>query len=157
MKKTSKIILVSVLTLGVAGGVFAFGAHHHYSNMSAQEKAEMISDRIDRKLELNSQQKDNLDALAFHMADLMQQVKQNRQSRFEMMNEILSDGPMDQAALLQKIQDKTTLVNEKAPEVVAKLAVFVDSLDEEQKAEIKQMIEKRQGHRFGGHRGWSDK
>jgi len=149
MQKSSKIILVTVLTVGVVGGVFAYGAHHHFSNLTAQEKAEMISDRIDRKLDLNDMQKQNLDALTLHLADLVQQARENRQSRFEMLNEVLSDGPVDQAALLQKINDKTALVNEKAPEVVAKLAVFIDSLETEQKAKIQQMIEHRSQHRFG--------
>lgn len=159
MKKSSKIVLATVLSVGVAGGVFAFGAHHHFSNMTAQEKAEMISDRIDRKLDLNDVQKQNLDVLTFHIADLMQQVREGRQTRFEMVNEVLSDGPVDQAALLQKITDKTALVNANAPDVVTKLAGFIDSLDAEQKAEIRQMIESRRGHRFGprhGRHGLSD-
>lgn len=159
MKKSSKIVLATVLSVGVAGGVFAFGAHHHFSNMTAQEKAEMISDRIDRKLDLNDVQKQNLDVLTFHIADLMQQVREGRQTRFEMVNEVLSDGPVDQAALLQKITDKTALVNANAPDVVTKLAGFIDSLDAEQKAEIRKMIESRRGHRFGprhGRHGLSD-
>ena len=151
MKKSSKIIIASVLTVGVAGGVFAYGAHHHYSNMTPQEKAEMISDRVERKLELNQEQRQNLDVLALHIADLMQEVKKNRQARMQMFDELISDGPIDQAALLQKINDKTALVNEKAPELVAKVAGFVDSLDADQKAEIRDMVEHRRGHRFGGH------
>jgi Spy/CpxP family protein refolding chaperone len=155
MKKSSKIILTTVLTLGVAGGVFAFGAHHHFSNMSPQDKAEMISDRVDRKLDLTEMQKSNLDTLTFHIADLMQEVRENKQGREEMLNDILTDGPVDQAALLQKINDKTMMINNKAPEVVAKLAGFMDSLDAQQKAKIEQMIEKRKGHRFG-HRGFAE-
>ncbi len=151
MKKSSKIILITVLTVGVAGGVFAYGAHHHFSNMTPQEKAEMISDRIDRKLELNDIQKQNLDALALHVAGLMQEVRENGQARFQMMDEVLSDEPVNQAVLLQKINEKTLMVNQKAPELVSKLAGFIDSLDTEQKTEIKEMIEQRRSHRFGPH------
>lgn len=153
MKKTSKIILVSVLAIGVTGGVFAFGSHHYFSNLSMQEKAEMISDRIDRKLDLNDVQKANLDELTLHVAGLMQQVKDNRQSREDILNGMLSDQPVDQSLILQAINDKTTMINENAPQVVARLAGFVDSLNAEQKAEIKQMIEKRKGHRYGRHEG----
>lgn len=153
MKKTGKIIIASVLAVGVTGAVFAFGSHHYYSNLSMQEKAEMISDRIDRKLDLNDTQKVNLDALTSHVAGLMQQVKDNRQTREELLNGVLSDQALDQAALLQRINEKTALINENAPEVVARLAGFMDSLDADQKAEIKQIIDKRKGHRFAGH-GW---
>ncbi len=153
MKKSSKIIVATVLTVGVAGGVFAFGAHHHYHNMTPQDKAEMISDRIDRKLELNEVQKQNLDDLTFYVADLVQEVRENRQERFTIMDQLLSDAPVDQAALLQKINEKTSKVNETAPELVARLASFVDSLDAEQKAEVKQMVERRGRHGFGRHHG----
>ena len=155
MKKSSKIILITVLTLGVAGGVFAFGAHHHYSNMSIEDKADLINYRVSRKLDLTDIQQANLEALTAHFAGLIEQARENQQSRQEFMNQMLTDQPMDQAAMLQRINEKTALVNEKAPEVVALLAGFVDSLDAEQKAEIKQMIEHRRGHRFGRH-GYSD-
>ncbi|MDJ0833986.1 MAG: Spy/CpxP family protein refolding chaperone [Gammaproteobacteria bacterium] len=153
MKKSSKIIVATVLTVGVAGGVFAYGAHHHFHNMTPQDKAEMISDRIDRKLDLNDLQKQNLDSLTLYVADLVQQVREERQARFQLMDQLLSDNPVDQAALLQKINEKTAQVNENAPELVARLATFVDSLDAEQKAEIQQMIERRGRHGFGRHHG----
>ncbi len=69
------------------------------------------------------------------------------------MDELLSDTPVDQAALLQRINDKTAQVNENAPELVARLATFVDSLDAEQKDEVKQMLERRGRHGFGRHHG----
>ena len=153
MKKSSKIILTTVLSIGVVGGVFAYGAHHHFSNMTAQEKAEMISDRIDRKLELNDLQKQNLDALTLHIAGIVEEVRMERQTRFQMVEDLLSDGPVDQASLVQQINDKTILVNDKAPELVAKLAGFIDSLDAEQKADIKSMIEHRRSHRLNHHGG----
>ena len=48
------------------------------------------------------------------------------------------------------------MINDNAPEMVGLLASFVDSLDAEQKAKIKGMIEKRKGHRFGRHARWSE-
>lgn len=156
MKKSSKIILTTVLSLAVAGGAFAFGSHHYFSNMSAQEKSEMINYRISRKLDLNSEQEVNLELLTGRLAEIMQEVKDNRQDHDKLMQDLISSQTLDQALLLNKIQQKTAAVNEHAPEVVALLAGFVDSLNAEQKAEIKSMIEKRRGHRFGhgdGHRG----
>lgn len=150
MKKRSKIILASVLAIGVTSGVFAFGSHHHFSNMSVQEKAEMINYRISRKLDLNSEQEVNLELLTGRVSELMQQVHENKKSHVDQIGEFLTEEPLDQTALLEKISNKTTLVNQHAPEMVGLLAGFVDSLDNEQKQEIKRMIEKRHGkHRFG--------
>ncbi len=83
MKKSSKIIVASVLTVAVAGGVIGCGAHHHFHKMSAQERAEMISDRIDRKLDLDEAQKQNLDDLTLYVADLVQEVRESREARFQ--------------------------------------------------------------------------
>ncbi len=156
MKKSSKIIIVSVLTLGLAGGAFAFGSHHYFSSMSMQEKADMFGDHVSKRLDLNAVQEDKLDQLTGRIATIMQQVKQDRESHEQFVDQLITDQPLDQTELLNKINQKTAMVNDNAPEMVGLLAGFVDSLNAEQKAEIKAMIEKRRGHRFGRHRGWSD-
>ncbi len=156
MKKFSKIIIVSALTLGLAGGAFAFGSHHYFLSMSMQEKADMFSDHVSKRLDLNVVQEDKLDQLTGRVATIMQQVKQNRESHQQFLDQLITDQPLDQAELLAKINQKTAVVNDNAPEMVGLLAEFVDSLNADQKAEIKDMIEKRRGHRSGRNGGWSD-
>ena len=163
MKKTGKIILTSVLVIGISGAVFAFGSHHYYSNMTLQEKADMFNYHISRKLDLTAEQEVKLESLSGRVAEIMRTVKQDRQIRNEILDELITEGPMDQSALLQRISNKTDLVNQNAPEIVGLMAGFVDSLDAEQKAELKDMIKKRGGHRFGhrfgrhgDHQRWID-
>ncbi len=154
MKKSSKIILVSVLVLGVSGTVLAFGAKHHYENMSMQERADMFNYHISRKLDLNTEQEIKLESLTSRFSEIAQQLRQQRSDRAQFIEDLLDDGPLDQAALLQKITQKTDLVNQNAPEMVALIAQFVDSLDSDQKSELKQMIQKRSSHHgFGRHFG----
>lgn len=155
MKKSSKIIIASVIILGVSGSVLAFGSRHHFENMSMQEKAEMFNYHISRKLELNTEQEIKLESLSSRFAEIMQQVKQQKQDRALFMDQLLGEGPLDQSALLQKISEKTGIVNDNAPEMVALIAQFVDSLDSAQKAELKNMIQKRAEHRgFTSHLGY---
>ncbi len=157
MKKSSKIIIASVVILGISGSVLAFGAKHHFENMSMQEKAEMFNKRISRKLDLNAEQEVKLKSLSSRFAEIIQQVKQQQEDRASVIQQMLGEGPMDQTALLQRITDKTNMVNQNAPEVVALIAQFVDSLDAEQKVELKEMIKNRGGHRgFRGHFGDRD-
>lgn len=151
MQKRTKIIIASVLTLGISGAVFGFGAHHHFSHMSLHEKSEMISDRISRKLDLDELQRDNLERFTAHMATVMQQLREDQSMRDQLIETVISDQPVDQAAILGKIQQKTELLNQQAPETVALLASFMDSLSNEQKQTMKKMIEKRRGHRWGHH------
>ncbi|MBT3204864.1 MAG: hypothetical protein HOM14_20590 [Gammaproteobacteria bacterium] len=156
MKKSSKIIIVSVLTLGLAGGAFAFGSHHYFSSMSMHEKAEMFEGHVSKRLDLNDVQQDKLGQLTDRITTIMQQVKQERQDHEQFLQQLITDQPLDQTELLSKINQKTAMINDNAPEMVGLLASFVDSLDAEQKAKIKGMIEKRKGHRFGRHARWSE-
>ncbi len=150
MKKTTKIVVTTVLVLGVTSAVFAFGANH-FANMSMQDKAEMFSHHIDGKLDLTDVQEGKLDQLITRVSELMQKAHNERESHEQMVDELITDQPLDQSFILQKINSKTEMVNSNAPEVVALLAGFVDSLDAEQKKELKEMIGHRKGGRFGRH------
>jgi Spy/CpxP family protein refolding chaperone len=152
MKKSSKIILASVVVVAVSGSVFAYGARHHFENMSMQEKAEMFNYHISRKLDLNTEQEIKLESLSSRFAEIMQQVRQQKSERSQFIEDMLADGPLDQAAILQKINEKTELVNQNAPEVVALMAQFIDSLDSAQKQELGEMIQHRGGHGGFAHR-----
>jgi inhibitor of KinA sporulation pathway (predicted exonuclease) len=119
-----------------------------------QEKTDMFNYHISRKLELNSEQEITLESLTSRFAEITQQLKQQKEDRAQFIEQILAEGPMDQASLLQKITEKTDMVNQNAPEMVALIAQFVDSLDAGQKAELKTMIEKRGNYTgFGGRFG----
>ncbi|MCP4387774.1 MAG: hypothetical protein GY802_05740, partial [Gammaproteobacteria bacterium] len=56
----------------------------------------------------------------------------------------------NQARALEIVQQKTQMVNEKAPLVVSSLAVFLDSLSAEQKAQLQDFVK---NHRHQGRHG----
>jgi inhibitor of KinA sporulation pathway (predicted exonuclease) len=163
MKTSSKILIASVLVVAVGGTALAFGGRHHFSNMTPEEKADMISYYASRKLDLNTEQEIKLETLTQRLAEIAQQLREERGARQQWLDDMISEGPLDQAALLQKISSKTDTVNQHAPEVVGLIADFVDSLDMDQKKGLKEMIAHRGrhhhggrwGHRFGD-RDWSE-
>lgn len=148
MKTSSKIILTTVITFGLVSGVFAFGAHK-FSNMSMQDKAEMINHRVSSKLDLNQEQQTKFSDMSLRMVSLVSQAKSQTGDHKELIQGLISDQPLDQAALLEIINTKTSLINQHAPEMVTLLANFVDSLNSDQKAEIKEMME----HKMSRHHG----
>ncbi len=150
MKTSSKIILTTVITLGITSGVFAFGAHK-FSNMSMQDKVEMVNERVASKLDLDQAQQNNFNAMSSKMVTLMQQAKSQSGDHKAMIKGLISEQPLDQAALLERINTKTSLVNQHAPEMVALLATFVDSLKTEQKEELKEMIDHNMSRHSKGH------
>lgn len=146
MKKSTKIIITGLLVLGVSGGVFAYGAHNHW-NMSPEDKAEFFTDRVSKKLDLDESQKQNFRILAEDMMDMMNEIRESRQAHMSQVQQLLAEPVFNQAGALEMIQEKTRKINEKAPTAIASLALFLDSLNPEQKTELQAFITDRMQHK----------
>jgi len=146
MKRSSKIIAAVLLIAGSTTAVYAFGQHGHW-NMSPEEKVEFISDRVTKKLDLDDQQRQNFTALAELVAQIMIDAKANKEQHVADITNLLQEPSFNQARALELIQQKTQMVNEKAPLVISSLAVFLDSLNSEQKQQMQTMLERHRMHR----------
>lgn len=137
MKKSTKVIAVTVLALGVTSGVMAYGAHSAWK-MSPEKKAEYVTDKMTENLELDAIQQEYLKALSGDLMEIMQEVQSNRKEHREMVQQLLSEPAMDQVKILQMVQQKTQMINDKAPQLIASFAGFLDSLDSAQKNELRE-------------------
>ena len=63
MKLFTGIAVVVLLIAGGTGAVYAFNKHHDWG-MSAEEKADFVTDRVTRKLDLDDQQRQKFSELA---------------------------------------------------------------------------------------------
>ena len=152
MKKSTKILIATAMILGVSGGVFAFGKHNHWG-ISPEDKAEFVCERITKKLNLNELQQQNLQALVGEAMDLMREMRAEKAANKAEVEALLTPQVFDQNKALQMIQTKTQRINDKAPAVVASLAVFIDSLDEDQRAKVQSFVANgmHHGHRHSDH------
>jgi hypothetical protein len=150
MKKSTKIIALTLLTLGVTSGVFAYGAHNAWK-MSPEKKAEYMTDKITENLELNTIQQENLKMLSDTVLEMMNDAGSNRGEHMELVQQFLSEPTMDQAKALQMVQQKTQMINDRAPQVIASIAGFLDSLDNEQKKELREHMGEHMNHRHEHH------
>ena len=150
MKKSAKYITIAIAALGVTSTAFAFGAHHGW-RMSPEDRAEFMTGKISEKLELNTTQQQNLQALSATILDIMSDVRSGRAEHMETVQQLLSEPTLDQAKALEMIRQKTEMVNAKAPEVVASIAGFLDSLDGEQKELLREHMKNRMHHRHQEH------
>ena len=152
MKLSTRIITAVLLVAGSSGVVYAFGKHGDWG-MTPAEKAEFVSERVTKELGLDSQQQQKFDELANLVVEIMQQAKAGREEQVSEISQLLEDPSFNQARALELIQQKTQLVNEKAPLVIGSLAVFVDSLNSEQKQELQEFMQRRHsrghGHGYG--------
>ena len=144
MKTSTRIITAVLLVAGSSGAVYAFSKHGDWG-MNVDEKVEFISDRVTDKLDLDDLQRQKFTELAELVADTLQEVKPTREQRFDEIASLLREPSFNQARALEMIQQKTQLVNEKAPLVIASMAGFLDSLSMEQKQELQEFMQHRHG------------
>ena len=156
MKLSRTLIIATVLVVASGtGAAYAYAKHGHW-HMTPAEKVEFVTDRVSKHLELDAAQRQNFTALAELVADIAVDVRAGREAQMAELEQMLAAPVLDQARALELVQQKTREVNEKAPEVIASLAIFLDSLQPEQKQEMQAFIEhhrEHHRHRFGNHDG----
>ncbi len=156
MKLSRTLIIATVVVVAGAGGAaYAFAKHGHW-HMTPEEKVEFVTDRVSKHLELDAAQRQNFTALAELVAEIAVDARASKAEQMAEVEQMLAAPVLDQARALQMVQDKTSEVNEKAPEVIASLAIFLDSLQPEQKQEMMAFIEhhrEHHRHRHGNHDG----
>ncbi len=150
MKLSTRIITAVLLIVGSSGVVYAFGKHNDWG-MSPEEKIEFVTDRVTSKLDLDSQQQENFGKLAQTVAQLMLDAKATREQQVNEIGALLQDPSLNQARALELVQQKTQMINENAPLVITSLAVFLDSLNAEQKQQLQDFLQHhRRHHRHQG-------
>lgn len=150
MKLSTRLITAVLLIAGSSGVVYAFSKHNDWG-MSADEKIEFVTDRVSNKLELDDLQRQKFTELADLVATLMQEVKPTREQRVSEISTLLQAPNFNQARALELVEQKTRLMNEKAPLLIASLAGFVDSLNAEQKQQLQEFLQHRHGHHRYSH------
>ena len=150
MKLSTRIITAILLIAGSSGVVYAFSKHGGW-HMSPAEKVEFVTDRVSNKLDLDPQQAQYFTQFAETVASLMQAAHESRQQHVDEITALLDAPSFDQARALQLVQQKTRLVDDEAPAVIASLGLFLDSLNPAQKQKLQEFV--RHHHEHRRHRG----
>lgn len=145
MKLSTRIVTAVLLVAGSSGVVYAFSKHGDWG-MTPREKAEFVGERVGKKLDLDASQQQKFDALAELVAGIVTEARADRETHMREISALLEEPSFNQARALQLVEQKTSLVNEKAPLVISSLAVFLDSLTAEQKDRLQEFIEHRRHH-----------
>ena len=77
----------------------------------------------------------------------MKEVRSNRVDHMDIVQGMISEPTLDQSKVLEMIRQKTDMINQKAPNVVASIAEFLDSLNAEQKQQLREHMKTRGHHR----------
>ncbi len=150
MKLSTRIITAVLLVVGSSSIVYAVNKHGDWG-MSPEEKIEFVSDRVTSKLGLDEAQRQRFSAMAELFAATMQEIKPGHEQHLGEISALLQEPSFNQAQALDMIQQKTQLVNEKAPLLIASLAEFLDSLTAEQKNQLQEFLQHRHKHHRSTH------
>ncbi len=148
-----KRTLLGALTATVlVGGLAACsGNRHEYgANMNAEQYAQMRDKMVDKaasKLDLNADQKKRLSVLGDKLFEQRTAlIGQTKNPRAE-LQALVAGEKFDAVRAQALINEKTTALQAKSPEVIAALADFYNSLSPVQQQKVRDYMEGR-GHWF---------
>jgi Spy/CpxP family protein refolding chaperone len=137
MSKTKKIIIGSLIGITTFAGLATYVAAGDSSQDLFSGMHHKGSEFIAKKLDLDKQQKQNLDSLK----QTMQQLHQGNSPR-EAIKALLSDPKLNQEKLVALLEKRADNLKASAPTVASAIAGFTDSLDDKQRAKIQEIMDK---------------
>jgi flavin-dependent dehydrogenase len=143
MTKLKKIVIGTVVSLGIVGGLATYATAYHGGGMYKCHKSGYLAKHLD----LNEVQKQNLENLKTTIAEEKKAHKENHPR--EKIFELLSAPKLDQDKALTMLNERTTDIQKSAPKVIAAIATFTDSLNDDQRAKLKDFMT-RFGHKYRG-------
>lgn len=160
MKTSIKYTLIGftgglLLSVGMAG--FAFGPMHpfgHFMGQDAEGRAafrEFATGRIGQQLNLDGPQMLALKELADTLGATRETMVQNREQVFTQVQGIIQGPTFNRAGALALVEEKTTKVQNQAPQIVASLAGFYDGLHPAQQQQLRGWLAERGEHWAAGH------
>lgn len=132
------------------GGLTACGQRHHEfgAQLSTEEYAQKrtkIVGRVADKLDLNEDQKKRLATLGDKLYEQRTALVGQTQDPRAEIKALVAGDKFDATRAKALINDKTTALQAKSPEVIAALADFYNSLNAAQQAKVRSYLEHRGG------------
>jgi len=155
MKRWLKRTLIGVFGASVLfGGLAACSHRHHHhgwQSMSEEDAAKMRAHMIDRvagRLDLDEAQKAKLGVVADQLRAGRQALHGTTDPRTEVQS-LVAGNTFDRAKAKALIDQKTSAVQSKSPELIAAFGDFYDSLKPEQQQKVRDLMQ-RGRHGWGG-------
>jgi len=154
MKTASKVILGFFAGAGVAMAVTVTAANKGLGDYGWHgDHSERIAAWVERRLELDSAQSEQLQQLIDKFRAMRTEWRDQRGDTLLQVRDLIAAPTLDQAQVLALIEGKAEQAKAQAPEMVATVAAFADSLSAAQKQEVLDMFDHRMEHRMGRHHG----
>jgi Spy/CpxP family protein refolding chaperone len=151
MNRTGKRIALVVSGLVLVTGLTACG--HRFGHHGPGDKADWMVNKVTAELKLDEAQQAKLKAIKDELLSVRKEwVEQREESRSTALA-LLDKPALDRQQAIDLINGHTQFVEQKAPEIVAAVGEFYDSLTPEQQQTLREHVQKRMEHRGGHHWG----
>ena len=131
-------ILIGTVAVAMLVGVVSVSACQRHRTPT--ERADRLSGKIAKELDLNDQQKAKLEAVKQEFLAARAEMRKEHEAMFnEVLAQVQAD-QLDQAKLLQLFERHQALGTRLAPRVVAKVAEFHAGLTPQQKSEASEHL-----------------
>ena len=149
MCNRKKLFFGGLITILLGGGLIGCMGHH---NKTPEEKISYVAEKVTKKLDLNETQIINLKSLTDELITAAKEAKAHKQGTHQELEALFSQPTLNQTRLQELVQEKTSRINDAAPNIIAAFAVFYDSLNAEQQAILLEKLKKcKDDHRGWGH------
>lgn len=137
----------------IAGGALlttSVVACHGVHSATAEEKSEWVVGKVTRELELNERQQATLGRLKDEVLMTRTAMKRNKQGNLDDIQSMLAQPNFDRDKANTMINLQIETANNQAPRIVDAVGDFWESLNDEQRAELREFIgDKIERHRDG--------
>ncbi len=152
MKKPIKYTLISLSAaalLGIGAAGFAFGPEGHCGRWM-QDAPEVrtamrnhLVGKIGEELALDAAQRTRLQALAERLGSQRDELMADRRAGFGKVQALLSGERFDRESANALVTEKTGMIRDKAPALIAELADFYDTLRPDQQQKVRDWLADR--------------
>lgn len=146
MTRITKFSIIGIIGLALIGGAVA--CSHHYKD--PEQRAQWMQGKISDELNLNETQQAKLQNLFTVMMQVRQEMKAEFADDHQNIDKLLQHPTLDRGQMLSMVNKHTASMNENAPRVIDAMADFYDSLDEQQRAQLREHMQEMREH-HGGH------
>lgn len=153
MNRLNKSVIIGSAALLLISSLTACSHRYRDPEYRATKMTEWIAD----ELELNTSQKEKLSALSKQMLQSRKLMREKVAHNKDELKHMLTQASLDQKKILGMVRSHTDAMNEQAPEIVAAMAAFYNTLTAEQRQELRAHMEKMHkrhgGRHYFGHHG----
>ena len=148
MGKTLLVVLIVLAVVSISSLAYA-----HYRGFwgGVEGRADWLTERVSRRLELDDQQRQQLGQLRDKMVELAGQMRSERPQHIEQAQQLLETPQLDRQQAYRLWEEKHAWLAVAGPALIDAFADFSDSLNQAQREELQQMIRQHREHRHGGY------